>query len=125
MNAVEPRRPETRECYNCGKRGHISAACPEKKKRFDFGKKEEKQNKREDAKDMFALNVCNVDENKDPMHDAWPQRIEWNLDSGYGRHLTGCPGLLGENADKAGTSLILPDGTRTKSLRKDSIEMDT
>jgi hypothetical protein len=64
-----PKRPERRECYNCGKRGLIAVACPEKKKKkkkkksFDFGEKEKKQNKG-DAKDMFALNVCKEDENK-------------------------------------------------------------
>ncbi len=51
--------------------------------------------------------------------------IEWILDSGCGRHLTGSPELLGEDADKTGTSLILPYVTRTGSLRKGNIEMVT
>jgi hypothetical protein len=39
--------------------------------------------------------------------------------------LTGCAALLGEDAEQAGTPLVLPDGTKTKSLRKGSIEMST
>ena len=39
--------------------------------------------------------------------------------------MTGCSALLGKDASEASTPLVLPDGTRTKSLRKGSIEMTT
>jgi hypothetical protein len=49
--------------------------------------------------------------------------VEWILDSGCGRHLTGNSKLLGENAEVAGTQLVLSDGTRSQFLRKGTIEM--
>ncbi len=55
--------------------------------------------------------------------DIWPTTIEYILDSGCGRHLTGNPNLFGENTNAAGTSLISSDGTRSKSLRIATIEM--
>ncbi len=39
--------------------------------------------------------------------------------------MNGCSALLGENGGESGTSLVLPDGTGTKPLRKGSIEMTT
>jgi hypothetical protein len=83
VNAAEPKRPEKRECYNCGREGHISVDCRDaKKKSFDFGKKYEKQEKKEDAKDTFALNVCNLGEDQNSTHDVRPQKFEWILHSG-------------------------------------------
>ncbi len=125
MNTVEPKK-DKREWHNCGKQGHTSAnRRSTKKKSFEFGRKDKKYEKKEDAKDTFALNVCSFGDDKNSRCDAWPPKFEWILDSGCGRHLTGCSDLLGENADEAGTSLVLPDGTKTKSLRKGSIEMTT
>jgi hypothetical protein len=112
------------DCYNCGGNGHLSKDCPaSKKKIFNFGKK--KQEKKEDEKDSFALNLCSLGDEQESKNVSYPPKIEWILDSGCGRHLTGCSDLLGENADEAGTHLVLPDGTKTKSIRKGSIEMTT
>ncbi len=76
VNAVEPKRSEKRECYNCGKQGHISVNYRSaKKKRFDFGKKDKKQEKKGDEKDFFALNVWSLDIGENSTHDVWPQKI--------------------------------------------------
>jgi hypothetical protein len=58
VNAVVSKRPEMRDCYNCGRKGHLSKDCPvPQKKSFNFGKKEKKQDRKEGDKDIFALNV--------------------------------------------------------------------
>jgi hypothetical protein len=44
-------------------------------------------------------------------------RCKKNGRSGCGRHLTGNPTLLGETAVEAGTQLVLPEGTRSRSLQ--------
>ncbi len=88
--AVAPKRPELRDCYNCGRRnGHLSKDCPaSKRKSFNFGKK--KQEKKEDEKDSFALNECSLGYEQESKNVSYPPKIEWILDSGCGRHLTGC-----------------------------------
>ncbi len=88
-------------------------------------KKEEKQDRKEGDKDIFALNVNEQCTDQKLAHDAWPQKIDWILDSGCGRHSNGCAALLGENAGQTGMPLVLPDGTKTKSLRNGSVEMST
>jgi hypothetical protein len=91
---------------------------------FYKDKKETKDKKDEDV----AFNVNEelqdrVDPHAADANAVSPVQIEWILDSGCGRHLTGNPNLLGENAEEAGTQLVLPDGTRSRSLRKGTIEM--
>jgi hypothetical protein len=129
VNAVEPKRHEARTCHNCQKKGHLAFACSEKKKKnFEFKAKNRKIDKNVD--ESFALNVSNIGDNeediaKDQAHVVWPKSIEWILDSGCGRHLTGNPELFGDDTDKAGTSLLLPDRTKTRSSRKGNLEMVT
>ncbi len=71
------------------------------------------------GKESFALSVNHNEVVKDEeskegsAHAVWPSRIEWILDSGCGRHLTGNPDLLGENAVKADNLLFLPNGTKS------------
>jgi hypothetical protein len=91
---------------------------------FFKDKKEAKDKKEED----FACSVIEESQEKADSQaaDAYavsPVQIEWILDSGCGRHLTGNSTLLGETTEEAGTQLVLPDGTRSRSLRKGTIEM--
>jgi hypothetical protein len=51
------------------------------------------------------------------IEDGNPTAIEWVLDSGCGRHLTGSPELLGWDAKSASTPLYLPDGSIVHSTR--------
>jgi hypothetical protein len=51
------------------------------------------------------------------IEDGNPAVIEWVLDSGCGRHLTGSPELLGWDAKSASTPLYLPDGSKAHSTR--------
>ena len=47
VNAVVTKRPEMRDCYNCGRKGHLSKDCTAPQKRsFNFGKKEKKTDKK-------------------------------------------------------------------------------
>jgi hypothetical protein len=51
VNAVEPKKSEKRECYNCGKQGHISVNCQgAKKKSFDLGKRDTRNKTRMETK---------------------------------------------------------------------------
>jgi hypothetical protein len=85
VNAVAPKRLELRDWYNCGRKGHLSKDCPaSKKKSFEFGKK--KQEKKEDEKDSFALNVCSLGYEQESKNVSYPPKIESILDYGCGRH---------------------------------------
>jgi hypothetical protein len=81
--------------------------------------------------DSFAFSVgCDKDvqeagASSTKVEDTWPTKIEWILDSGCGRHLTGNASLFGNNTNAARTSLILPDETRAASIHKGNIEMVT
>ncbi len=121
VNAVVSKRPEMRDCYNCGRKGHLSKIVQPHKSKVSISE----QDRNEGDKEHFALNVNEQCRDQELTHDAWPQTIDWILDSGCGRHLTGCAALLGEDAEQAGTPLVLPDSTKTKSLRKGSVEMST
>jgi hypothetical protein len=51
VNAVVSKRPEMRDCYNCGRKVHFSKDCPApQKKSFNFGKKEKKQGRKKATK---------------------------------------------------------------------------
>jgi hypothetical protein len=76
-------------------------------------------------KESFAFSVGHGSLVENPVIVGWHNSIECILDSGCGRHLTGSPDLLGEDANKAGTTLVLPDNTRARSPRKGNIEMMT
>jgi hypothetical protein len=91
---------------------------------------ESNDKKKEKEVDDFAFMVnyskddeddVNPDETKESA--VTPAKIEWILDSGCRKHLAGNPSLIGENAEDAGTRLVFADGTRSKSLRKGSVEM--
>ena len=51
------------------------------------------------------------------IEDGKSMLVEWILDSGCGRHLTGTPELLGNSATKANTALYLPDGSQVESTK--------
>jgi hypothetical protein len=51
--------------------------------------------------------------------------IEWILDSGCDRHLTGNASLLSGDIATAGTSLLLPDETTVKSTKKGTVNLKT
>ncbi len=129
VNTVDSKKVESRTCHNCQRKGHVARDCKDRKK---FSEEKKRTNNIERAdKESFAFSVGYKAKAKytttteSSANVAWHNSIEWILDSGCGRHLTGSPDLLGEDTDKAGTSLVLPDGTRTQSLRKGKIEMVT
>ncbi len=81
-------------------------------------------------KDSFAFSVDydnDVEEEgtSSTKEDVLPTKIEWILDSGCGRHLTGNANLFGNSTNAARTSLILPDGTKATSMHKVNIQMIT
>jgi hypothetical protein len=81
-------------------------------------------------KDSFAFSVGydkDVEEEgtSSTKEDVLPTKIEWILDSGCGRHITGNASLFGNNTNAARTSLILPDGTKATSMHKGNIQMIT
>ncbi len=51
--------------------------------------------------------------------------IEWILDSGCGRHLTGNASLLSSDIATAATSLYLPDGSTVQSTKRGTVNMKT
>jgi hypothetical protein len=105
VNAITSRR-DTRTCEYCKKKGHVSKFCRSRKKATE-GK----------DKDSFAFSVGydkDVEEEgtSSIKEDVLHTKIEWILDSGCGRHLTGNASLFDNNTNAARTSLILPDGTK-------------
>jgi hypothetical protein len=118
VNAITSRR-ETRTCEYCKKKGHVSKYCRSRKKDIE-GK----------DKDSFAFSVgydkdAEEGRTSSTKEDALYTKIEWILDSGCGRHLTGNASLFDNNTNAACTSLILPDGTKATSMHKGSIQMIT
>jgi hypothetical protein len=109
-----------KNCKYCKKKGHVTKYCRSKKKATE-----------DKDKDSFAFSVgFDKDVEKErtsstKVDDSWPTKIEWILDSGCGRHLTGNANLFGNNTNAARTSLILPDGARATSMHKGTIEMVT
>jgi hypothetical protein len=100
VNAIKSKR-DTRTCEFCKKKGHVAKYCRSRKKATEETTSSTK------------------------VEDILPTKIEWILDSGCGRHLTGNASLFGNNTNAARTSLILPDGTRATSMHKGNIEMVT
>ncbi len=49
--------------------------------------------------------------------------IEWILNSGCGRHLTGNASLLSSNVSNASTSLYLPDGSIVRSSKQGTVSL--
>jgi hypothetical protein len=119
VNAIKSKR-DTRTCEFCKKKGHVAKYCRSRKKATE-----------DKDKDSFAFSVgYDKDVEKETtsstkVEDILPTKIEWILDSGCGRHLTGNASLFGNNTNAARTSLILPDGTRATSMHKGNIEMVT
>ncbi len=113
VNAIASRR-ETRTCGYCKKKGHIANNCRSKKKATKIT-----------TLPLLAWVATRISKRKDDyqkVEDSWPTTIEWILDSGCGRHLTGSANLFVENTNAAGTSLILPDGARAKSMHKEILK---
>jgi hypothetical protein len=49
--------------------------------------------------------------------------IEWVLDSGYRRHMTGCANLHSSNIAEVETSLYLPDGSTVRSTKRGTVNL--
>ncbi len=118
MNAITS-GSDTRTCEYCKKKEHVSKYCRSRKKATE-GK----------DKDSFAFSVGYdkdvVEEGTSlTKEDVLHTKIEWILDSGCGRHLTGNASLFVNNTNAARTSLVLPYGTKATCMHKGNIQMIT
>jgi hypothetical protein len=121
VNTVDSKKVENHTCNYCKQKGHITRDYKDRKK---GAKREERTDKKSVAFSVgHEEKVAHGGLLENPANAGWHNSIEWTLDSGCGRHLTGSPDFLGEITNNAGTTLVLPDGTRTRSLQKGNIKM--
>jgi len=137
------------KCNYCGKKGHKEVECRKKKrdnearkpKRHDNDRKSKSEEKKaknwslcvtdkspiSDRMNLIANCGTNQFNRLETSQDGTPVVVEWVLDSGCGRHLTGTPELLGSSVTSTNTSLYLPDGSKIQSTKIGdvSLKMET
>jgi hypothetical protein len=133
-------------CANCKRRGHRVEDCRKKKrnsepkkkantKKGQQSKKRDENNSKEKYWTLFVTDqapdnaVCSPNDEVynneyDSSEDEGKERtIEWILDSGCGRHLTGNASLFSSAISSASTTLYLPDGSIVQSMKRGTVSL--